>query len=175
MSLVTTGNFSLATAVSVVDFGVAQIRAGRLMLGQAKVPAMNRSMVLDVEPFDNLLGISNFLQVNLSGSQDALKDGRIGRALGLDIYETNGLPGTLSVMGFMGHHDAIAVAMRYLKPQRPEEYIEARPITDPGTGFTMGLRRHYDPNTGREYVNLECNYGRAVGISNGLRVLKRLN
>lgn len=175
MSLVTTANYSLATAVSVVDFAIAQIRAGRLMLSQNKVPAQMRNMVLDVEPFDNLLGISNFLQVNLSGNQETLREGRIGRALGLDIFETNGLPGTGSVMGFIGHADAIAVAARYLKPQRPEEYIEARPLTDDQTKLTIGLRRHYDPNTGIEYVNLECNYGYSKGITNGLRVIKRLN
>jgi hypothetical protein len=174
-TLVTTGNFSLATSVSVVDFGIAQIRAGRLMLGQNKVPAFGRACILDVEPYDNLLGISNFLQVNLSGSNETLREGRVGRALGLDFYESNGLPGTNSVMGLIGHPQAIAVAMRYLMPQRPEAYIDARPVTDPETGLTFGFRRHYDPNTGTEYVNLEANYGYAVGISAGGRVIKRLN
>lgn len=175
MSLITTGNFSLATAVSVVDFGLAQIRAARLQLANSKVPRIGRHAVLDVNPFDNLLGISNFLQVNLSGSQETLRDARVGRALGLDFYETNGMPGTNSVMGFFGHPSAIAIAARYLKPQRPEAYIEARPVTDEATGLTLGFRRHYDPNTGTEYVNLECNYGYSKGITAGLRVLHRLD
>jgi hypothetical protein len=174
-SLVTTGNFSLATAVSVVDFGIAQIRAGRLMLSNDKVPAVGRSLILDVNPFDNLLGISNFLQVNLSGSQETLRDGRIGRALGLDVYETNGLPGTNSVMGLIGHPDAIAVAARYLQPQEGHTYADARPITDPDTGLTIGFRRHYDNNTGTAYVNIEANYGYSKGITNGARVIKRLD
>lgn len=175
MSLITTGNFSLATAVSVVDFGVSQIRAGRLALNQGNCPTMGRSMVLDVAPFDNLLGISNFLQVNLSGNQETLRDGRVGRALGFDIYETTGASFTNSAMGFVGHPQAIAIAMRYLMPQDGHTYLEARPVTDPNTGLSFGLRDHYDNNTGTRYLNLECLYGYSKGITNGLRVIKRLD
>lgn len=174
-SLITTANFSLATAVSVVDFGIAQIRAGRLDLSTNKVPFQGRSMILDVAPFDNLLGISNFLQVNLAGSNETLREGQVGRALGFQVYETNGLAGTGSVMGFMGHMSGIAIASRYLAPQDPGAYMSAGPVTDPATGLTLGFRKHYDPNTGTAYINLEANYGYSVGISNGLRVIKRLN
>lgn len=173
MSLVTTLNFSLATRVSIVDFGMAQIRAGRLQLGKSKVPMVGRSIILDVDPFDNLLGISNFLQAQLAGSDATLREGQIGRVLGLDVYETNGLPGTASVMGFIGHKSAIAVAMRYLAPQDPSAYAEAKAVTDPETGMTFGYRKHYDPNTGVMYINLEANFGFSVGISNGARVLNR--
>lgn len=174
-SLWTTANFGLATAVSVVDFGIAQIRAGRLALSNGKAPLANRNMILDVNPFDNLLGISNFLQVNLSGSQETLRDGRVGRALGFDIYESNGLPGTASVMGFMGHASSIAIAMRYLEPQSGHKYDIARMIADATTGAVMGMRAHYDENTGNRFINLEANYGYSVGISNGGRVIKRLD
>jgi hypothetical protein len=174
-SLWTTANFGLATAVSVVDFGIAQIRAGRLLLQTAKAPANSRNMILDIAPFDNLLGISNFLQVNLSGSQETLRDARVGRAMGFDIYESNGLPNTASVMGFIGHASAIAIAMRYLQPQSGHKYDLARPVSDPVTGAVLGLRAHYDENTGNRFINLEANYGYSVGISNGGRVFKRLD
>ena len=174
-SLLTTANFGLATAVSVVDFAMAQIRRGRYLLNGANAPIMPRAMVLDLDPFDNLLGITNFLQVYAAGSDETLREGRIGRALGFQVFETNALPGTGSVMGFAAHASAIAIAMRYLQPQQPAAYSAARPITDPDTGATFGLRRHYDPNTGTEYLNIEANYGYAVGISNGARVFKRLD
>jgi hypothetical protein len=174
-SLWTTANFGLATAVSVVDFGISQIRAGRLLLSNAKCPATNRVMILDVNPFDNLLGISNFIQANLAGNTETLRDGRIGRALGFDIFESNALPGTASNMGFVGHASAIAIAMRYLQPQNGHKYDMARPVTHPKTGATFGLRAHYSENTGERYINLEANYGYSVGISNGGRVLKRLD
>lgn len=173
MSLITTGNFSLATAVSVVDFAIAQIRAARLLLHNSKVPFTGRAMILDVNPFDNLLGISNFLQAHLANSDETLREGRIGRVLGFETFETNGLPGTNSVMGFFGHPSAIAVASRYLEPGVTGAYLEAMPLTDPATGLTIGYRRHYDTNTGIEYVNIEALYGYAKGISAGARVLHR--
>ena len=172
-TLVTTGNFALATQVAVGGFGIAQIRAGRLLLHRAKVPMVGRNMILDVDPFDNLLGISNFLQANLAGTDAALREGQIGRVLGMMTYETNALPGTNSVMGLIGHASAMATAMRYLQPQKPEAYLEARAITDATTGMTFGYRRHYDPNTGNEFINLEANYGFAVGLTNGARILSR--
>lgn len=175
MALVITSNFSLATSVSIVDFGIAQIRAGRLQLQQAKVPFAGRSMVLDVEPFDNLIGLSQFLIAQNAGDNNALREGQTGRIFGTDVFETNGLPGTTSVMGFIGHQTAIAVAMRYLRPQEPGAYQAAMPVTDPTTGMTFGFRKHYDPNTGVAYMNLEANFGSSVGISNGLRVFKRAN
>jgi len=174
-SLWTTANFGLATAVSVVDFGIAQIRAGRLLLAKAKCPVQNRNLILDVEPFDNLLGISNFLQVNLAGSNETLREAKVGRALGLDIFESNGLPGTASVMGFIGHASAIAIAMRYLQPQQGHKYDIARALSDPGTGATFGMRAHYSEATGVRFVNLECNYGYVTGISNAARLYKRLD
>lgn len=170
-----TANFALATAVSVVDFGIAQIRAARLLLNNSKCPSVGRSLILDVDPFDNLLGISNFIQVNLSGSNETLREGRIGRALGLDIYESNGLPGTNSVMGFIGHASAIAIAMRYLMPQPGHKYDIARAVSDPVTGAVFGIRSHYSEARGDRYLNLEANYGYAVGITHGGRVIKRLN
>lgn len=172
-SLVTTGNFSLATAISLADFGLAQIRAARLQLSNAKVPLTGRSLLLDCNMFDNLLGITNFLQVNTAGTSETLRDGRVGRALGMDIYESNAIQGTASAVGLFAHPTAVAVAMRYLAPQRPDEYITAERVVDPGTGMVLGVRRLYDTSVGEEYLTLEAAYGYSIGITNGARVLKR--
>ena len=174
-TLLTTANFGLATAVSVVDFGLAQIRAARFLLNDANAPMEPRSMILDLDPYDNLLGISNFLQANLANSDETLRQGKTGRIFGMTAWETNALPGTGSVMGFAAHASAIGIAMRYLMPQEGNKYAEARAVTDPDTGATFGIRLHYDENTGTQYLNLEANYGYAVGISNGARLFKRLN
>jgi len=172
-SLLTTANFGLATAVSVVDFGLAQIRRGRYLLNDANVPITPRSLILDLDPYDNLLGISNFIQAQLKGDSEGLSEGRAGRIFGMPAYQTHALPGTNSIMGFAAHSSAIAIAMRYLMPIKPEAYAEAGPVADPTTGAVFGLRKHYDANTGTEYTNLEANYGFAVGISNGARLFRR--
>jgi hypothetical protein len=175
-SLLTTANFARVTAVANQSFGIAQILKARADFTTNKVPQMGRSMVLDGAPFNSLLAITtptSFLQANLYGSRAGIVDASVPRALGFDIYETNGLPGTNSVMGFVAVPSAIAIAIRYLQPQDSSYYLDARPASDPNTGATFGYRRHYDPNTGTEYVNLECNYGYAVGITTAAEIFAR--
>jgi hypothetical protein len=172
-SLVNTTNFGLATAVASTALDVAQIRACRLALNKSDVPTDPRSLILDCVPYDALLGVTNFVQAHMIGDALAIREGRVPRALGFSLYELNSQFTNASVMGLAAHASAIAIAMRYLQPQEGNTYREARPIADPTTGLVMGLRDHYDNNTGARYVNLEANYGYSVGISFAGRVLKK--
>jgi hypothetical protein len=175
-TLLTTGNFGVgATAISSTEMGVTQLRAMRLILNQANVPRTNRALMLDCTPFDALLGVTNFVQAHMMGDAMAIKEGRIPRALGFALNELNtGFPGG-SVMGFAAHASAIAIAMRYLQPQQGNTYMDARPIADPTTGLVMGLRDHYDNNTGTRYLNLEANYGYSAGLTVSGRIIRRLD
>ena len=159
LTLVNSTNFGIATAFVSTAMDVPHIRAARLALNIDNVPKEPRALALDCTPYDSLLGVTNFVQAQLKASAEAINDGTIGRALGFGIYEVNGLFTQPSVIGFAAHANAIAIAMRYLQPQQGNSYADARPISDPRTGLTFGLRDHYDNNTGERYVNLECNYG----------------
>lgn len=173
-SLCTTANFTALTGVSSTALEVAQLRSARLLLNQADVPMEPRSLILDCVPYDALLSVTNFVQAYMFADNQVLQEGKVRRALGFSLYELNNLfPSTGSVMGIAAHADAIAVAMRYLQPQEGHTYNDARPISDPVTGATMGLRDFYDNATGTRYISLEANYGYSVGISNGARLLKR--
>ena len=173
-TLLTTANYTSATAVASTALDVPQLRTARLLLNQANAPKTGRVCILDCVPYDALLAVTNFVQAQMFKDQSVLQEGSIMRALGMDFYEQNSSFGsTNSVMGFVAHPQAIAVAMRYLNPQRPDRYDDARALSDPNTGLTLGFRDHYDPNVGERYMNLECNYGYSVGISNGARLLKR--
>ena len=174
LSLCSTANFSLATAVASTALDVPQLRKARLDLNQNDVPQEPRSMLIDCTPYDALLGVTNFVQAQMFRDTGVLQEGKVMRALGFDFYEINNLfPSTASVMAFAAHPNAIAVAMRYLQPQDPSAYEVAQAVTDPETGLTFGLRKHYDPNTGQRYISMECNYGYARGLSTGARVIKR--
>jgi len=63
--------------------------------------------------------------------------------------------------------------MRYLQPQPGNNYSDARAVVDPETGITFGLRDHYDNNTGNRYLNMEANYGYAVGLTTAGRLIKQ--
>jgi Phage capsid protein len=176
LSLVTTANFSLATAVSSTALDVPQLRATRLLLNQNDVPVDPRSMLIDCTPYDALLGVTNFVQAQMFRDTGVLQEGKVMRALGFDFYELNNLFASgASVMGFACHPNAIAIAMRYLAPQSGNTYEAAGPVTDPETGLTLGLRKFYDNATGTRYIAMEANYGYAKGLSTGGRVLKRLD
>lgn len=176
LSLITTANFSLATAVSSTALDVPQLRKARLDLNQNDVPMDPRSLILDCAPMDALLGVTNFVQAYMFKDTGVLQEGKVVRALGFDFYETNNLFGAgLSVMGFACHPNAIAIAMRYLQPQSGNTYEAAGPVTDPETGLTLGLRKFYDNTTGTRYIAMEANYGYAKGLTTGGRVLKRLD
>ncbi len=169
-SLATTANFSLATAVASTALDVPQLRRTRLLMNQNDVPGDPRSLILDCVPMDALLSVTNFVQAQMFRDQAVLEEGKVGRALGFDFYELNNLFG-VCVMGFAAHPSAVAIAMRYLMPQKGNTYSDARPIPDDATGLVIGLRDHFDNNTGTRYLNLEANYGYAVGLSTGGRII----
>lgn len=173
-TLLTTANFSFATAVASTALDVPQLRRARLLMNQSNVPPEPRAAIIDCVPYDALLGVTNFVQAYMFKDNNVLSEGRVMRALGFDFHEVNDVFGSVnSVMGFCAHASAIAVAMRYLAPQEGNTYRDARPVIDPETGITFGLRDHFDNNTGTRYVNLEANYGYSVGLSNGGRIIKR--
>lgn len=174
LSLVTTANFSLATAVASTAMDVPQLRKARLDLNQNDVPVEPRAMLIDCTPYDALLGVTNFVQAHMFRDNSVLQEGKVMRAAGFDFYELNNLFASgASVMAFAAHPNAIAVAMRYLQPQDPSAYESAYAVTDPETGITLGLRKHYDANTGTRYLNMECNYGYSKGLTTAGRVVKR--
>jgi hypothetical protein len=175
-TLLTTGNFGIwQAAISSTAMDVSVLRSARLIMNKANVPKTNRSMMLDCTPFDALLGVTNFVQAHMMGDSLAIKEGRIPRALGFALNELNsGFPGG-SVMGFAAHASAIAIAMRYLQPQDGNTYLDARPVAHPETGLVMGLRQHFDNNTGYQYLNLEANYGYSTGITTAGRIIRQLD
>ncbi len=174
LTLVTTANFTSVGTTTAANLDLVQLRAARLALNVANAPKSPRFALIDAVGMDALLSVTNFVQAQMFADNQVLKEGRIMRALGLDFHELNSsFVAAASVAGFIGHGSAIAIAMRYLAPQRPEEYQNASAYSDPKTGATVGLRDVYDPLTGTRYVCLECNYGYSAGITNGARIVKR--
>lgn len=175
LTLVTTANFgAIGTAVASTALDVPGLRSGKLALDQANAPRAPRVTLMDSVGMDALLAVTNFVQAYMFADNNVLKEGRVMRALGADLYALNGsFVAAASVNAFFAHPSAIAVAMRYLTPQRAESYDFAEQFSDPNTGMTMGLRDYYDPLTGTRYLAIEANYGYSAGITNGGRILKR--
>ena len=174
LTLVTTANFTSVTAVASTTLDVPQLRAARLALNQGNSPKSPRNALVDAVGIDALLAVTNFVQAQMFKDQGVLQEGRVTRALGFDFFELNGsFVSAASVQAFFAHPQAIATAIRYVAPQRPDRYDTAMQLADGNTGATIGMRDFYDPATGTRYIALECNYGYSAGITLGGRIIKR--
>src|SRR5262245_44974538 len=94
LSLVTTGNFASVTAVASTALDVPHLRAARLALNVANAPKFPRSGLLDCVGMDALLAVTNFVQAHMFYDNMVLKEGKVMRALGFDLYEMNGAFGS---------------------------------------------------------------------------------
>lgn len=160
----------LATA-----FDASKVLKVRETCAAKNMPVAERSLILDDSYYSNLLGDDKISHSYLTQmSQPVLMEARIPRIYGFDIYETTILPeNDEKLVGFAAHPRGMAVANRYLMPLRPESYFESGPVTDPTTGITLGYRRYYDNDSGKEIAAFECVYGFKAAIAEGiLRIAK---
>lgn len=167
LTLVTTSNFGFATSTTGTALDTVHFRKTKLNLDKLNAPTENRFAIIEAVGMDALLALTNFVQAQMFYDNTVLKEGRVMRALGFDLNQVNNsfITAADSVMAFLGQKSAIAVAMRYLRPQDPSVYRVAEMFSDQKTGATFGIRAFADPRTGENFLALECNYGFSVGIS----------
>ena len=172
-SVILTTNFGAAVVTTAAaNYSKTQVRAFRKALAQSNVDMSMLSLILDTETYDSLLGDTNIVQAFQYGGSEAIRDGRVPRLMGFDVYESNVIPiNGISLTGFACHPDAIAVAMRGFQDVVPSGAYEAfESVTDDESGITMTYRRHYDPNVGKMYGNFECLFGYSAALTPGLKL-----
>lgn len=157
-----TGASSTFDADDVVDL--------RKVVTEAKWPQRPRSLVLEPAIIANLLKDGAIQDASAIGSTEPIREGSIGRLGGFDIFESTLIPANgQNLTGFAATPAGMAVAIRYLLPQEGHTYFRAEPLTDPTSQITLGLRDWYDNDSGVRKRVLECVYGKAVGISAGIK------
>jgi hypothetical protein len=167
-----------ATPVSIANTGVAQLRAARKTLVNRQVPMDRISLISNPDLFESLLGDANVTNAFNFGGAEAIREARIPRLLGMDIYETNALPlgGTLSLVGFLAHPDAMAVAVRTLQPQDGgESYLAVETVVDEETGLGFTYRRHFNPGKGKHFASVECLFGFTTALTLGIGLIRSAN
>ena len=171
LSLVTAANFGAAAYTDVVaNFDSDDVVDIKTVCDAANMTKVMRGLVLSDAYYNALLKDTSIKDASSYGSSDGIVAGFIPNVAGFKTWQTGGVPANAeNLVGFACIKSAIAVAMRYLQPQRPESYDAANELSDPETGIVLGWRDHFDPNTGTRYMNLECNYGKAVGQAAGLK------
>jgi len=172
-SIITPGTFGAAiVTTAAANWTRTQVRAIRKALIEGNADSDMLSLIVNSDIYDALLGDTNITQAFQYGGTEAIRDGRIPRVLGFDLYESNVIPTNgVTLFGFGVHPDSMAVAMRYLEPQAPGEYLQVASATDDQSGITLGYRRHFNPGTGKHYASFECVFGFAAGITPGLKII----
>jgi hypothetical protein len=172
---VTTAGSAAQFAASVTGasaFTITNARTLRKALSDDKVPLTDRSLILDSALYDSLLSQSNLLDASQFGIRDVISEARVPRLLGMNVYESIILPSnSITLKGMAVHPNAVAVAVRALEPQAPSEYLAATVVTDPQSGLSLGMRRHYSPSTGRHFVSYECVFGHSRALTAGAKLI----
>lgn len=163
LSVVTAENYGahvFAGAANTFDLDdVADIRTACV---KSKWPKMMRNLVLGADYYGNVVKENVFQDAGAAGGTTTRETGQLPRLYSFTPYECETLPDNAeNLVGFANMPSAIAVGMRYLKPRRPEKYIDARPVSHEKTGLTFGFRHDYDTKTGVEAYFFECNFGKA--------------
>jgi hypothetical protein len=167
-SLVTSTNFgAIVTTLAAASWTLTQIRALKLTLEQRDASMIRRSLFIPVEIEDvALLGNTSINAAYAYGSDIAIKEGKVPRVLGFDVYALNQIPlNGISLVAWAQDANAIAVAMRYKRPQDVSMLSAYEELTDPRTGFSFAYRRHYNPGSGKHHINLECLFGMTQAIT----------
>lgn len=169
-SLITSANFGVAVITTTsANFNYSQANKLRKLCSQAHMPKQNRSLVMDGDSMEALLNDSSIKASFATALAESMVQGATPRVAGFGLHETQLMNTTNNQYAFAVHPSAIAAAIRYLQPQAPSEYLEVRRLDDPATGITIGYRRHYNPGKGKHFLNLEAIWGKAVGVSAGLK------
>jgi hypothetical protein len=173
-SVITAANYGapVIPALAATAFDYKKVLGVREACGIAKMPASQRSIILDAGYYTNLLADDVVAKsFNLNVSAPGVVEAQVKRLAGFDLYETIVLPPDHpeKLVGFAAHPSAIAIAMRYLQPVA--EYDEAGAVTDPETGLTFGYLRYTETSSNRIFITIECLYGFAVAIPAGLKRL----
>ncbi len=136
------------------------IVAARQELGEKNVPLSDRYLAVSPEVASRLLKVDTFIKANESGSTDALRNAVIGRILGFEVVESNGLTaGT-----FLAYHkSAFALAIR--SPKAPRGASSSAQTTAQGIGMRQVFQ--YDASTAQDQSLLSTFAGAAAVWEDG--------
>ena len=174
--IILTTNFGagIITTLSVGNIGRLAISGAKTLFAKRNVPLGNESLLVNMDVYQNLLDDANISQAFQYGGSEAIREGRIPRLLGMDVYGTNLLPGnSISLVGAIVHPDSIAVAVRTLQPQASEAYLAVETAVDDETGLAFTYRRHFNPGKGRHFASFECLFGFTQALTLGLGLIQR--
>ena len=165
----------LAVAIGTggVDLTEALILEAKLQLTQSKCPRVGRVAFIRDEQENVLLAIDKFTAADSRGDGgDALREGRVGRLHGFDIYASQLVAetaGPVEQHNLFGHPDAIMMAMRPLELAPSGSGVVSAYIVDELSGLALRYTYGYDQRYMSVVHVLDALYGVKV-VDNRLMI-----
>lgn len=169
MAYVTNTNFTTNTTITAANFSVANFTTVVQALNTAKVPLDGRSAIIPVTYATTLKKDSSVLAAYAYGGSDVIKEGRIPKLLGVNMYEYNGtIPNNSeNLAAVVLSRQALLLAAR--APATPRNWAgSTQNVTDPRTGLTVQYRDWYDASNGEQVTEVCLLYGAGVGVAGNL-------
>jgi hypothetical protein len=171
-SVLTTTNFGAAILTTAsANYTRTQLIAIRKALLQEGIRGA-KSLVLNMDVEAALLGDDKITLALNRGDAMAIKEGMLGRLMGMDIYSTDVLPtNSISLIGFAGGKEGVAVAMRNLGNYLPqEEYSAFEQYVDSDSGISMLYTRHWNRAAGKWFINTHVLFGYSAAVTRAIKL-----
>ena len=125
------------------------------LLDDAKVPQTERSAVLTTTVHTNYVKTDAFSNADKSGGTEALREAKLGRVYGLDIYKSTNMPTTSTFPGdsIVFHRTAAALVTRTL--ETPMGLAPSQVATVNYKGLGLRVVQSYDVNQKQDVVSVD--------------------
>lgn len=168
IGLTTAANFAGEAYDGVkANFNRVAIAGTATAMTKANLPFEGRSLLLTPDAFGQLLQDASVAQYLSIGDTSVIRDGKVGRLHGIDIYEYNGFP--TSGTTFTEHLNGIAscreghVIVTRVPAAPTTGGGEQLTVQDPDSGFAFALRSWYDWTKGLSNISASWITGESVG------------
>ena len=171
MALVVNSEFGNVSTIAAADFGADDVATLAGDLTTLNVPKTERALIILPTYYANLAQ-DNAIQASYASTlDDSLRDHRVPRVHGFDVYEYSDIPtNSENLVGFACGPEALLIASR--QPAIPQNWSGAvESATDPDSGLTIQLRSWYEGKDGKQYITMTVLSGVLVG-SNSLKRIK---
>ena len=147
------------------NFNRVAIAGAATKMTKANLPLNERSLLLSPDAFGQLLQDSSVAQYLSIGDTSVIRDGKVGRLHGIDIYEYNGFaaaPAGENLNGIASCREGHVIVTRV--PAAPTTGGgEQITVQDPDSGFAFSLRSWYDWTKGLSCISSSWIIGQSVG------------
>jgi hypothetical protein len=163
-ALVLNANYSSSVVSTAANTDADDIADYASTLSTAKCPTTDRSLILSSAYYANLAKDNAIQAAYAYGGSEAIRENRIPRVHGFDVFEYTGtIPTNSENLGSIAlHKSALLIASRrVVPPQAGTWYGNVQSATDPESGLTVDVRTHYDGTN--QVLQTSLLYGVAVG------------